>query len=72
MHIRQDVIYNVVINLQGKYSIWPKCKDIPLGWRMVGTTGTRQECLDLHHRHVYGVSALFHAMPPGLKCHQHH
>jgi MbtH protein len=46
MHTKQDVIYNVVINLQDEYSIWPKFKDISLGWRMAGKTGTRQECLD--------------------------
>ena len=64
MHIRQDVIYNVVINLQGEYSIWPKCKDIPLGWRMVGPTGTRQECLD------YITDTCMESLPYSMQCHR--
>lgn len=37
--------YNVVINDEEQYSIWPVEKEIPLGWRNVGKTGTKQECL---------------------------
>ena len=38
--------YNVVINLEEQYSIWPTEKEIPVGWRTVGVSGTKQECLD--------------------------
>ncbi|OAI29982.1 antibiotic synthesis protein MbtH, partial [Methylosinus sp. R-45379] len=28
-----------------QYSIWPEYKDIPKGWRSVGKTGLKGECL---------------------------
>jgi MbtH protein len=37
--------YKVVINHEEQYSIWLADKEIPLGWREVGTTGSKQECL---------------------------
>lgn len=39
-------IYNVVVNLEEQYSIWPAWKQIPDGWRAVGTTGLKWECLE--------------------------
>ena len=39
-------IYNVVLNHEEQYSIWPDYKDIPLGWTTVGKSGLKQECLD--------------------------
>ncbi|MFD7646084.1 MbtH family protein [Streptomyces albidoflavus] len=38
--------YNVVINDEEQYSIWPTHQEVPAGWRETGTAGTRQECLD--------------------------
>lgn len=38
--------YRVVANHEEQYSIWPTYKEVPLGWRDVGKTGTKQECLD--------------------------
>lgn len=38
--------YRVVMNLEEQYSIWPDCRDIPLGWDAVGEMGSKQECLD--------------------------
>ena len=38
-------VYRVVINHEEQYSIWPEWKDIPAGWRAVGPTGTKDECL---------------------------
>jgi len=37
--------YKVVINDEEQYSIWPDGRDNPLGWRDVGKSGTKQECL---------------------------
>jgi MbtH protein len=37
--------YNVVMNHEEQYSIWPTYLDIPLGWRSVGVSGTKAECL---------------------------
>jgi MbtH protein len=38
--------YRVVVNPEGQYSIWPTYKEIPIGWRDVGKSGTKQECLE--------------------------
>jgi MbtH protein len=37
--------WRVVVNLEDQYSIWPTFKDIPLGWREEGKTGSKEECL---------------------------
>jgi len=38
-------IYSVVINHEEQYSVWFADRDIPLGWREVGKSGTKAECL---------------------------
>lgn len=38
-------IWQVVINLEDQYSIWPVRKKIPYGWNEVGRSGTKEECL---------------------------
>ena len=40
-----DAIFNVVINHEEQYSIWPDYKEPPKGWRVVGKAGKKQECL---------------------------
>ncbi len=40
-----STIYQVVINLEEQYSIWPENREPPLGWQAVGKTGSKQECL---------------------------
>jgi MbtH protein len=37
--------YQVVVNHEEQYSICPADKRAPAGWRAVGVTGTRDECL---------------------------
>ena len=39
-------IYKVVVNHEEQYSIWPAYRENPLGWRDVGKTGLKPECLD--------------------------
>jgi len=39
-------IYHVVVNHEEQYSIWPTYKQIPGGWKQVGKTGLKKECLD--------------------------
>ncbi|QFY44506.1 MbtH family NRPS accessory protein [Candidatus Methylospira mobilis] len=39
-------IYHVVVNHEEQYSIWPEYKEIPNGWRTVGKSGLKQECLN--------------------------
>ncbi len=39
-------IYNVVVNHEEQYSIWPADRETPLGWRNVGKSGPKAECLE--------------------------
>lgn len=39
-------IYKVVINHEEQYSIWPVERDNPLGWKNVGKSGTKSDCLE--------------------------
>ncbi len=39
-------IYNVVINHEEQYSIWPADRENPLGWKNAGKSGSKQECLE--------------------------
>jgi uncharacterized protein YbdZ (MbtH family) len=41
----QGVVYDVVINVEDQYSIWPINKRLPLGWKNMNKTGSRTECL---------------------------
>ena len=46
MDEREDTtIYRVVMNDEEQYSIWPADRENPLGWRDVGKSGTKAECL---------------------------
>ena len=38
-------IYQVVVNHEEQYSIWPDHREPPLGWKVVGVTGPKAECL---------------------------
>ncbi|MFF4414744.1 MbtH family protein [Streptosporangium sp. NPDC001559] len=38
--------YQVVVNHEEQYSIWPAERPLPGGWRTDGTSGSRQECLE--------------------------
>ncbi|MFG1780494.1 MbtH family protein [Micromonospora sp. NPDC049051] len=38
--------YQVVMNDEEQYSIWPDDRPIPAGWTASGPSGPRQECLD--------------------------
>lgn len=37
--------YEVVVNDEEQYSIWPAYREIPMGWRAVGKRGLKAECL---------------------------
>ena len=39
-------VYEVVVNHEEQYSIWPADRELPLGWRLAGKQGLKQECLD--------------------------
>jgi MbtH protein len=36
-------LFTVLINDEEQYSIWPAKKQIPLGWKDLGFTGSKQE-----------------------------
>ncbi|MFF2848883.1 MbtH family protein [Streptomyces sp. NPDC058001] len=38
--------YQVVVNHEEQYSIWPVQREVPDGWRLVGKTGPKAECLE--------------------------
>lgn len=38
--------YNVVINDELQYSIWPVDRELPTGWKSTGKSGLKEECLD--------------------------
>jgi MbtH protein len=39
------MVYTVVINHEEQYSIWPKHRAIPQGWKAEGKEGLKPECL---------------------------
>ena len=39
------LLFDVVVNDEEQYSIWRADREVPAGWKRVGTTGTRSECL---------------------------
>jgi MbtH protein len=38
-------LYKVVVNHEEQYSIWFADRDPPAGWRVVGTSGPKADCL---------------------------
>jgi MbtH protein len=38
-------LYQVVVNHEEQYSIWPMGRELPLGWREAGKSGSKEECL---------------------------
>ncbi|MDL5598931.1 MbtH family NRPS accessory protein [Bacillus subtilis] len=43
--------FDVVINAQGQYSLWPAGKPMTSGWSAAGMRGERQVCLDYINEH---------------------
>ncbi|WP_067460930.1 MbtH family protein [Actinomadura macra] len=39
-----DRRYQVVVNDEEQYSIWPVGRSVPAGWSAEGTEGTEDEC----------------------------
>ncbi|GCE27615.1 MbtH family protein [Dictyobacter alpinus] len=37
--------YLVVVNHEEQYSLWPLGKEIPIGWREAGASGSKDDCL---------------------------
>jgi MbtH protein len=55
----ENTEFEVVINHEEQYSIWPDYRQIPNGWRAVGMKGKKAECLayiDEHWRDMRPAS----------------
>jgi len=42
----EELPYIVLVNDEDQYSLWPKEKSVPAGWRAVGFEGTEAECME--------------------------
>jgi MbtH protein len=42
----ENILYQVVVNHEEQYSLWPVDRELPLGWNAAGKQGSKQECLD--------------------------
>ncbi|MCQ8129887.1 MbtH family protein [Methylomonas rivi] len=42
----EDTVFQVVVNHEEQYSIWPDYKPVPNGWRTVGKSGVKKDCLE--------------------------
>ena len=40
-----EVLYRVVVNHEGQYSIWPFDREAPAGWSDAGKVGPKDDCL---------------------------
>lgn len=41
----ESILFEVVVNHEEQYSIWPSDREVPAGWHTSGKRGTRSECL---------------------------
>ncbi|MBV8636247.1 MAG: MbtH family protein [Burkholderiaceae bacterium] len=47
----QERLYEVVINAEHQYSVWPAHRPVPAGWQATGVRAAREQCLT----HIDGV-----------------
>lgn len=40
-----NTVYQVVMNHEEQYSIWPEARELPPGWQAVGKSGPKADCL---------------------------
>lgn len=43
--LSENMGFNVVVNHEGQYSLWPCGKANALGWNSTGITGSKEVCL---------------------------
>ncbi len=41
----EQQVFEVVVNHEEQYSIWPAEREIPRGWRAAGKRGPKKDCL---------------------------
>lgn len=44
--VHSEVAYEVVVNQEGQYSIWPTSRIVPNGWSITGKQGSKESCLE--------------------------
>jgi MbtH protein len=44
--VKDDIQYQVLVNDEEQYSLWPASHEVPAGWRSAGKEGGKQECMD--------------------------
>ncbi len=42
---KDNTVYKVVVNHEEQYSIWPADRENPRGWKDVGKSGQKKDCL---------------------------
>ena len=42
----EDAEFQVLVNSEGQYSLWPSFRETPPGWQATGPSGSRRTCLD--------------------------
>ncbi|MFD0279212.1 MbtH family protein [Kitasatospora sp. NPDC127111] len=45
MSNEDTTVYQVVVNHEEQYSIWPADRELPAGWRAEGPRGEKAQCL---------------------------
>ncbi|MFE3577367.1 MbtH family protein [Lysinibacillus sp. NPDC059133] len=48
--------FQVVVNKEEQYSIWPQELEVPKGWSEVGYKGSKEECLAYIKEHWIDIS----------------
>jgi MbtH protein len=43
---KSEQVFEVVVNQQGQYSIWPANKPVPHGWSKAGKQDCKEPCLE--------------------------
>ncbi len=43
--MQQERFYEVVINAERQYSVWPAQRQVPAGWLATGFRASREQCL---------------------------
>jgi MbtH protein len=48
----QATVYEIIVNDDHQFTVWPSKGPIPKGWRYIGKSGTRAE-LEAHLKEMY-------------------
>ncbi|MEU9209787.1 MbtH family NRPS accessory protein [Streptomyces sp. NPDC048415] len=47
----QDGTFLVLVNDENQHSLWPAFAEVPVGWTVARTEGSRQDCLEYVGEH---------------------